>query len=44
MLSLHCSLLSGLFFIFFNIVIISLGEERAGIYISRAFVCSSCMR
>ena len=30
--------------VLFNIVIISLGEERAGLYASRAFVCLSCMR
>ena len=27
----------------FSIIIISLGEERAGLYASHAFVCLSCM-
>ena len=27
----------------FSIVITSLGEERAGLYVSRAFVCLFCM-
>ena len=32
------------FSVLFSIFITSLGEERAGIYASHAFVCSSCMR
>ena len=34
---------SHLLSVLFSIVITSLGEERAGIYASRAFVCLFCM-
>ena len=37
----HCS---HVFTVLFSIVITSLGEERAGLYASRALVCLSCMR
>ena len=32
------------FSVLFIIVITTLGEDRAGLYVSRAFVCLSCMR
>ena len=35
--------LSSCFFIPFSIVIISFGEEAAGLYASRAFVCLFCI-
>ena len=39
-----CSVLYCCYLVLFSIVFTSLGEERAGLCTSRAFVCLSCMR
>ena len=44
MLSLTFLFVFMLICILFSIVVTPLGEERAGLYVSLAFVCLSCMR
>ena len=43
MLSLTFLFVLMLICILFSIVVTSLGEERAGLYVSLAFVCLSCV-